>query len=61
MGLKRKDRQLDFVMNSYAPYMGLKSEDGKILYKEIVKVDNTIFDNYIRKKNNMLSLAQSKL
>ena len=41
--------------------MGLKSEDGKILYKEIVKVDNTIFDNYIRKKNNMLSLAQSKL
>lgn len=36
-------------------------EDGKILYKEIVKVDNTIFDNYIRKKNNMLFLAQSKL
>lgn len=36
-------------------------EDGKILYKEIIKVDNTIFDNYIRTKNNMLSLAQSKL
>ncbi|WDB32540.1 hypothetical protein [Escherichia albertii] len=36
-------------------------EDGKILYNEIIKIDNTIFDNYIRNKNNMLSLAQSKL
>ncbi|EBR0264531.1 hypothetical protein DNY37_23760, partial [Salmonella enterica subsp. enterica serovar Chester] len=36
-------------------------EDGEILYKGIIDIDNTIFDNYIRNKNNMLSLAKSKL
>lgn len=54
---KSQTIQLNIAELGYAD----NPEDGKILYKEIIKVDNTIFDNYIRNKNNMLSLAQSKL